>query len=84
MRSSHRSLAPAFIRQLLVRAMSGTWGEAIDAFMALQRGPVALAELYRVFATHPKTSRNKHWQDKIRQVLQERGYRRVEKGVWAS
>lgn len=71
-------------KHLLVKAFAGTWGDAVDAFMALKSGPVPLSDIYRAFASHPKAKGKRHWQDKIRQVLQERGYRRVERGVWAA
>lgn len=47
-----------------------------------QRGPVRLDELYRAFAQHPKTRRNRNYQAKIRQVLQRGPFERVERGTW--
>lgn len=44
--------------------------------------PIELAELYRAFARHPKTAANRHWRDKLRQVLQRGTFERVDKGLW--
>lgn len=67
---------------VLARALAPTWREALEGFFADRDGPVALADLYRAFAGHPKTSGNPHWRDKLRQVLQRGAFERVEKGVW--
>jgi hypothetical protein len=69
---------------LLVEAFrpGSTWAEALDAYMAAQPGAVPLGELYRAFADHPKTRRNQHWREKLRQALQRGEYERVEKGLW--
>lgn len=62
-------------RSVLVEAVLPTWREAVVEFLASRRGPVALDEVYRAFAGHPKTRRNRHWQAKLRQVLQREGVR---------
>lgn len=68
---------------MLVRAFtSSTWAEALEAYMRAQRGPVALADLYRAFVNHPKARRNQHWREKLRQALQKGRFERVERGVW--
>jgi hypothetical protein len=63
-------------------AAGGTWAEALDAYMRGRTGPIALGELYRAFADHPKTRANQHWRDKLRQVLQRGAFERVDKGLW--
>lgn len=67
---------------VLAAALNPTWREALDGFFAGTDQPVALADLYRAFAGHPKTAGNPHWRDKLRQVLQRGSFERVEKGVW--
>jgi len=67
---------------VLVRALDPTWSEALAGFFAGRDGPVALADLYRAFAAHPKARRNQHWRDKLRQMLQRGQYERVDKGLW--
>ncbi len=67
---------------MLVSALSTTWREALDGFFADRDQPVALADLYRAFADHPKTRGNQHWRDKLRQVLQRGQFERVDKGLW--
>lgn len=66
----------------LVGALACSWREALEAFFAGRDGPVELAELYRAFARHPKTAGNRHWRDKLRQVLQRGAFERVDKGLW--
>lgn len=67
---------------LIMPALSPSWREALDGFFAGRNGVVTLAELYRAFADHPKTAANRHWRDKLRQVLQRGEFERVDKGLW--
>ncbi len=71
-------------RSVLVRLASpeGTWREAVEGFFAGREGPVALDELYRAFAFHPKARRNRHVEAKLRQVLQRGQFERVARGQW--
>lgn len=71
-------------RFMVVAALDQTWLEAVADFMRAQRGPVALADLYRAFAAHHKTRRNPNYQAKIRQVLQQGPFSRVGRGQWAA
>jgi phage N-6-adenine-methyltransferase len=60
-----------FPRSVLVAAIgSETWREVAAAALRDARGPVALADLYRAVADHPKAKMNPHWRAKLRQVLQ--------------
>jgi hypothetical protein len=70
--------------QILVEVVgsSGTWADALAAFMEGRDGPVALGELYRAFVDHPKARANQHWREKLRQQLQRGAYEIVAKGVW--
>lgn len=67
---------------VLAGALNETWRQALESFFDGHEGPVALAEIYRAFADHPKTAGKRHWQEKLRQVLQRGRFERVEKGVW--
>jgi hypothetical protein len=69
-------------RGLLVTAIAGTWRELLAGFFTGRRGPVAIDEIYRAFAHHPKAARNNHVRAKLRQELQRGGYRRVAQGQW--
>lgn len=71
-------------RSVLVLALEPTWREAIVAWLRRQRGPVALADIYRAFAGHPKTASNPNYQAKIRQVLQMGAGIRVGRGQWSA
>ncbi len=69
-------------RFIVVAALDQSWLEAVADWMRQQRGPLALADLYRAFASHPKARRNRNYQAKIRQVLQRGAGRRVARGLW--
>ncbi|MET4720715.1 hypothetical protein ABIF63_004821 [Bradyrhizobium japonicum] len=71
-------------RSVVALALTPTWREAIAAWLRRQRGPVALADIYRAFAGHPKTAGNPNYQAKIRQVLQEGAGVRVSRGQWSA
>lgn len=71
-------------RSVVALALTGTWSEEIVAWLRRRRGPVALADLYRAFAAHPKARRNPNYQAKIRQVLQRGPFRRVARGQWVA
>ena len=71
-----------FRRSVMAIAVHGSWREEVTAFLADRSGPVALADLYRAFASHPKASTNPNYQAKIRQVLQHGAGRKVRRGIW--
>ncbi|MGR4927366.1 DNA N-6-adenine-methyltransferase [Bradyrhizobium sp. CAR08] len=71
-------------RSVVVLALTPTWREAIGSWLHRQRGPVALADIYRAFASHPKAASNPNYQAKIRQVLQEGAGVRVSRGQWSA
>lgn len=73
---------PAFLA-VLVPAEGQTWREAVGDAMTAAGGPVRLDELYRALSRHPKTQRNPHWREKVRQTLQMGGFTRLAPGVWA-
>tara|TARA_R110002073_G_scaffold120601_2_gene262682 strand:+ start:18408 stop:19145 length:738 start_codon:yes stop_codon:yes gene_type:complete len=61
-----------------------TWREALAEWMAAQRGPVALADIYRAFARHPKARGNRNYPAKIRQQLQLGDFERHGRGLWSA
>lgn len=71
-------------RSVVALALEPTWREAIAAWMRQQRGPVALADIYRAFASHRKAAGNPNYQAKIRQVLQMGAGVRVGRGQWSA
>jgi hypothetical protein len=73
-----------FARFVVVLALAEaptTWREIVAAHMG--GGPVSVSDLCRAIARHPRTATNRHWQAKVRQVLQEGPFERVRRGVWA-
>lgn len=59
-----------------------TWARALAEFYSAVDGPVALADLYRHFAGHPKAAGNPNYDAKLRQQLQQGPYTRVAPGLW--
>ncbi len=80
-------LAGAFVpllvpRGWLVMALpEPSWSGLVRSTLG-GRGPVSLSTLYRLVQTHPKATRNPHWRAKVRQVLQQGPFERVDRGVW--
>lgn len=68
--------------RIIVAALDQTWREAVASWLSAHEGPVALADIYRAFAGHPKAQRNRHYREQIRKVLQLGAGARVEKGLW--
>jgi len=69
-------------RALVAVIIGQTWSEVLEGLMSKQSGPVALQDIYRALAGHPKTRSNNHWRAKIRQTLQRGRFKHCEKGVW--
>lgn len=69
-------------RSFVVLALSTTWRSLVRGYLRGRPGPVALAEIYRDLASHPKARRNRHVEAKIRQELQRGAGRRVDRGLW--
>lgn len=67
---------------MVVDLPAPTWREALEEWFADRGGAVPLSEIYRAFAEHPKARGRIHWQDKLRQVLQQGPFDRVERGLW--
>lgn len=83
---AHSGLDGRFVPLRLPRgvvvALAGSWADLVRYACPKARGPVALDELYRDLAGHPKTRANPHWRAKIRQTLQKGPFRRVGRGQW--
>jgi hypothetical protein len=72
-------------RGLFFTAISGSWRELLATWFAQrQPGPVAIDEIYRAFASHPKARTNRHVRAKLRQQLQAGPYRRTGRGQWVA
>jgi len=69
-------------RFVLGAALNLTWRDVVKDWVRRQSGPVALADLYRAFARHPKAAENPTYRATIRRVLQEGPFTRVARGVW--
>jgi hypothetical protein len=71
-------------RSYAVAAIPGdpSWRELVTRFMQ-GRGAVRLDELYRAIEGHAKARGNQHWRAKVRQIVQQGAFQRVERGVWA-
>jgi hypothetical protein len=59
-----------------------TWMHALVEWFDAQEGPVALDDLYRAFADHPKSKENPNWRAKLRNRLQQGPFERVARGKW--
>lgn len=71
-----------FPRSVLGAALDQTWMQALVEWFDTQDGPVALDDLYRAFADHPKAKENPHWRAKLRNRLQHGPFERVARGKW--
>lgn len=71
-------------RSVVLLAAARSWREEIVSWLRYRRGPVALDDLYRAFADHPKAARNPNYRAKIRQVLQQGPFLRVSRGRWCA
>lgn len=72
-------------RGVLVRALeNATWRQIVVDFLKGCGAPVAVADLYRAFADHPKAAANPHWKEKLRQTLQRGAGRSVGRDQWVA
>lgn len=61
-----------------------TWPEIVRTVLEDAHGEVTLGELYAQVESHPKTAGKKHWQARLRQVLEAGSdFVRVRSGVWS-
>lgn len=71
-----------FPRSVLVETIKATWLEAVVDWFQAQSGPIALAQLYRAFSSHPKAKNNQTWRATLRRTLQEGPFKNVGRGQW--
>ncbi|CAN5478789.1 hypothetical protein BH10PSE7_BH10PSE7_15300 [soil metagenome] len=71
-------------RSIVVAALEPSWQVAVAGWLAQQAGPIAVADLYRAFADHPKTRGRKHWREKLRQTLLRGAGRRLGPDQWVA
>src|SRR5581483_673523 len=72
---------PLMLPRSILAMFVGTWREAIEA--AFPRGAFDLDDLYRVFASHPKSRRNRNVKEKLRQTLARGGFVKIGRGRYA-
>ncbi len=74
-----------FQRFVLVSALrDATWRDVVANILRGYDGPIAVADLYRAVADHPKTKQNPNWQAKLRQTLQRGAGRSVGYDRWVA
>ena len=74
---------PKTSRSKRAKDMAVTWRTLVYGVLENEPGAMTLAEIYSKIEDHPKAKRNRHWQAKIRQVLQRMPQaERVARGVW--
>lgn len=61
-----------------------SWRETVREWLGRQDGPVHVADLYRVFAGHPKSQTTVYWKEQIRKVLQLGAGKRVARDQWVA
>ena len=59
-----------------------SWLEELKALFAQAGQEMNLSTVYKLMQQHPKSKRNQHWQEKIRQILQGRHFERVSRGTY--
>ncbi len=63
---------------------NATWKDVVASVLEKLNKEATLAEIYAEVDGHKKCKNNKDWQAKIRQTLQNGGFRHVKEGVWAA
>lgn len=63
---------------------TASWREVVSDVLRGHDGPVAVSDLYRAVADHPKTKTNPNWQAKLRQTLQRGAGRSVGRDQWVA
>jgi hypothetical protein len=61
-----------------------SWREIVAEFLSGHEGCVAVADLYRAFADHPKTKSNPNWKAKLRQTLQRGAGKSIARDQWVA
>lgn len=71
-----------FPRSVVVANAPASWREVVMSVVREVDGPVAVADLYKALARHPKIAANNNWRAKIRQTLQRGPFKAVSRGQW--
>lgn len=67
----------------LRKSLNITWRDLIQAALQEVGGKATLNDLYSIVENTAKAQKNKHWKEKIRQVLQiHEDFSPVERGIW--
>lgn len=61
-----------------------SWREIVAKYLSGHEGFVAVADLYRAFADHPKTKSNPNWKAKLRQTLQRGAGKSIARDQWVA
>lgn len=65
------------------KSLQVTWRDLIQAALEEIGGQAQLSSLYAIIGDTEKAKQNKHWKEKVRQILQiHQNFTPVEKGVW--
>lgn len=84
------TLAGLFVPLIFSRFVFGaalrdaSWREIVAEFLNGHEGHVAVADLYRAFADHPKTKSNPNWKAKLRQTLQRGAGKSIARDQWVA
>jgi hypothetical protein len=79
-----RRFVLAMVIQEPQHADDATWREIVRDFLSRHEEPVAVADLYRALAGHPRTTTNPHWREKLRQTLARGAGKRVARDQWVA
>lgn len=72
-----------FPKSVLGASINQTWMDALVKWADTQDGLIALDDMYRAFADHPKSKENPNWRAKLRNRLQHGPFKRVGRGEWS-
>lgn len=61
-----------------------SWRAIVADWLRHEAGPIAVADLYRAFADHPKSKANPNWKAKLRQTLQRGAGRSIGRDRWVA
>lgn len=76
-------LLPTVIAGAALAESRMTWRELVGAVLRREGRALRLEELYALLRRHPKAKANPNYDAKVRQVLQQGPFERVDRGLWA-
>ena len=71
-------------RGVVVMALGGSWRQVVSAWLADQRGPVSVEDVWRALRNHAKSQGRRFAREQIRKVLQLGAGRRVGPDQWVA